>query len=291
MARGLFNRQVATKTSVGWHPVLKSKWGADLYTLELTLPCESLHTLDPVLIACRLRDEVPGTVVCVGDYAQQTVDALRELDADGAILVEEADSRRRGPILAFRIHRDDIVVLGNIERRHCCFQREEEEIPEQLKQELLEFLRRLDMPGSTIVSRRPGMTKHTYCVHKKPRSVEDLRRDLGECIGHTFRRIRMYVGSDPNRSAFAAEIMLKSLCLLWAIYEGRAHDFHRAAQRMHKEAGCVDCSQDPSGINQGTLEEVYLAKHPDADAEEVLDFVVKSWRRVAEELMIPLDVL
>ena len=124
------------------------------YNVELSLPDDSLHTLDPTLVLLRLRAEIPRVVVCLQDGAWATYDAFNELRgiAKGAVDVTENDARRRGPIWTFRVYCQGVAIEGGVERRRCWLLRKDEPVPEEVKGRFLEFLRSLEIPDATVES-------------------------------------------------------------------------------------------------------------------------------------------
>ncbi|MEM7246191.1 MAG: hypothetical protein AAF533_12660 [Acidobacteriota bacterium] len=125
-----------------------------MWIVELSLPEESLHALDPSRCVDRLVREIPGALVCMRDLAQKDVTLFREMGADGALGIAEADARRRGPIWAFRIHADGVWIAGSVERRRFSIQRDDQDVPAELKGRFLGFLQSLETPGATVASYR-----------------------------------------------------------------------------------------------------------------------------------------
>lgn len=121
--------------------------------VELNLPTDSLWTLDPSLVAHRLCTEVRQTTVCLEDLAWRDYDSFKERRVvSGALRVAENDARRRGPAWEFRILHDDLLISGHVERRRCEIHRRDAHLPTALRDEFLEFLQRLEIPGAMIES-------------------------------------------------------------------------------------------------------------------------------------------
>lgn len=129
--------------------------GSVFYTAELTIPTESLHTLDPTAIVVRLIEDVPRTIVCFEDLAWRDFDAfVARAAVSGCIPIAENDARRRGPIWSFRIFRDGLATVGACERRRLWIHRRDEELPASVKTDFLRFLHNLEIPGGSIASYR-----------------------------------------------------------------------------------------------------------------------------------------
>lgn len=125
-------------------------------------------------------------------------------------------------------------------------------------------------------------------MSRKPKPAEEMRRDVAEHIALTLGNPIMWVGDESHKAASGVDVVLASLCLLWATIEGRPRAYHKASNRMLEAAGCVDYSAEPSGLVRCRPEDTYRAANPDATEREVIAHVVKLWRAVAEELNVPL---
>lgn len=103
----------------------------------------------------RLRDTVPGVVLCTHDYAWDSYEAFRSHDLDAAMPSVANDARRRGPIYKFRIDvLDSDQLFEGICERYTVRVFSEQPFPEPLKTQLLDFFGSLTLDGISVTSFR-----------------------------------------------------------------------------------------------------------------------------------------
>lgn len=111
-----------------------------MWSIQLRIPEDSVNTLDPTVVLCRLRVRFPETIVCLYDYARKDVELFRAVDgAQSAAETAERDAQRRGPGWVFRVYWQSIPVGGSVERRRLRLFRNDAPLPNDLQDAFREF--------------------------------------------------------------------------------------------------------------------------------------------------------
>jgi ketosteroid isomerase-like protein len=134
-----------------------------------------------------------------------------------------------------------------------------------------------------------GVIAALRSCRQRPRgakTLEDAKQLLAEDIAITLSNPAMWAGEFPGASAFAVDVVLGRLCLLWKTIEGRPREYHTALDKMLASVGCVDDSTDPPTTH--SLEHVYRRSNPNATENQVIAHVVENWRTVVAALDIPI---
>jgi hypothetical protein len=126
------------------------------YEIAATIPCyqtDAVGCFDPTKVAVRLRDTVPGVILCVHDHAWDRYEAFRDHNLDAALPSLANDARRLGPIYKFRIHLpgSDQLFEG-ICQRYTVRVTSVQPFPQPLKSQLLEFFNSLTLDGIAVTS-------------------------------------------------------------------------------------------------------------------------------------------
>lgn len=128
------------------------------YEIAAKIPCyqtDAVGCFDPAKVAVRLRDTVPGVVLCIHDYAWDRYETFRSHNLDAALPSVANDARRRGPIYKFRIRvaGADQLFEGICER-YTVNVSSAQPFPEPLKTQLLDFFGSLTLDGISVTSIR-----------------------------------------------------------------------------------------------------------------------------------------
>ena len=125
-------------------PVVRLRLNQLRYEIAANIQCyetDAVGCFDPTKVVVRLRDTVPGVIVCIHDHAWDTYEAFRSHDIDAPLPVAANDARRRGPIYKFRIHvTDSDQLIEGVCERYFTRISSEQPFPEPLKSQLLDFL-------------------------------------------------------------------------------------------------------------------------------------------------------
>ncbi len=137
------------------------------YEIAATVPCyqtDSVGCFDPTKVAVRLRDNFPGVILCIHDYAWDRYEVFRDHKLDAALPSVANDARRRGPIYKFRIYTPDYdQELEGICERYTVRVISDQPIPEPLKSQLLEFFGSLTLDGISVTSVRQDGNNSEPC--------------------------------------------------------------------------------------------------------------------------------
>ena len=105
-------------------------------------------------------------------------------------------------------------------------------------------------------------------------SIEEVIEHLAYRIGLIYHHGASFYGGDAR----GVDLVLQDYHEVWAEIAGRFDEFRDVWWKVGEEDSC--------GANN--FSGCYLAKHPDADNEEVTEYVVRQWRKVSDRLGVPI---
>ena len=137
------------------------------YEISARIQCyetDAVGCFDPTKVAVRLRDTVPGVILCIHDYAWDRYEAFRSHNLDAALPSVANDALRRGPIHHFRIYvPGSNQLFEGICERYTARVTSEQPFPEPLKTQLLDFFGSLTLDGITVESIRQNGNNSEPC--------------------------------------------------------------------------------------------------------------------------------
>ncbi len=104
---------------------------------------------------------------------------------------------------------------------------------------------------------------------------------IDEVVEHLAYRIALIYYDNPFTYGGYAEgvnRLLETYHEVWAEIVGRYEEFRDCCSKLWEEDEC--------GANH--FAGCYLAKHPDADDEDVTEYVVQQWKKVSDRLGVPI---
>lgn len=128
------------------------------YEIAANIPCyktNSVGCFDPSKVMARIRDNVPGVIVCLHDHAWDRHETFSSHGLDAALETVANDARRRGPIYRCRINtgQSQQIIEGEAERYSVTI-RSTQPIPEPLKSKILDALHSLTLDEIEVTSVR-----------------------------------------------------------------------------------------------------------------------------------------
>jgi hypothetical protein len=116
---------------------------------------DAVGCFDPTKVILRLMDEIAEAVVCLHDYAWKDYDLFQSMGAhEGTLRTAESDALRRGPMYRFRLRTGNGQIILGLAERYEIKIWSKEEIPDDLRQRFLKFLRSLKLDPIEVKSVR-----------------------------------------------------------------------------------------------------------------------------------------
>ena len=105
------------------------------------------------------------------------------------------------------------------------------------------------------------------------KSVEEVIEFVAKRIGHIYHRALMYGGTPGG-----VDLILHYCHELWAEIVERQQEYWDTSMRVHEEQDCG--AFDFSGR--------FRKVHPEATDEETVGYVVRQWRKISDQLGVPI---